>query len=116
MQRVPRTSLVDLYQQRFRELAEGSGRFFSRKGEQRMSKSHLFSLVGVAVAASSVAFSAHAQTCAAGYTLHPRFHLCVAKPACAEGSTLHPRLHLCVAEPTCATGKWHPRLHRCVGT
>jgi hypothetical protein len=81
-----------------------------------MSRSYYFSLVGAAVAASLVAFSAHAQTCAAGYTLHPRLHLCVAKPTCPEGSTLNPRLQLCVAQPACGTGTWHPRLHRCVGT
>lgn len=101
-----------------------------------MSRSSYFSLVCAVVAVSLVAFSAHAisflpynlplpepnvtlvaETCSAGYTLHPRLHLCVAKPTCGEGSTWHPRLHLCVMQPTCGPGfTWHPRLHRCVGT
>jgi hypothetical protein len=80
-----------------------------------MSKSYIFSLVGAAVITSLVGFSAQAQTCAAGYTMHPKLHACVAKPTCGEGATLHPRLHLCVVQPTCATGTWHPRLNRCVG-
>jgi hypothetical protein len=101
-----------------------------------MSRSpYYFSLVFAAAATSLVAFSAHAipflpyrsplplpnvtlvaEICAAGYTLHPRLHLCVAKPTCSEGSTWHPRLRLCVAQPTCSPGStWHPRLHRCVG-
>ena len=77
-----------------------------------MSRSpYYFSLVFAAAATSLVAFSAHAipflpyrsplplpnvtlvaEICAAGYTLHPRLHLCVAKPTCGEGSTSHPRL------------------------
>jgi len=100
-----------------------------------MSRStHYFTLVCAVVVASLIALSAHAipfyhsplpapnvtlvaETCATGYTLHPRLHLCVAKPTCGEGATWHPRLRLCVAQPTCSPGNiWHPRLHRCVGS
>ena len=101
-----------------------------------MSGSHYFSMVCVVLAASLVAFGAHAipflpynsplaapnvtlaaETCPAGYTLHPRLNLCVAAPTCGEGATLHPHLHLCVAVPTCGQGStWHPHLHRCVTT
>jgi hypothetical protein len=101
-----------------------------------MSRSRHFPLVCAVALASLVAPSAQAipflphdspaatpnatlvaDTCPAGYTLHPRLHVCVTKPACAAGYTLHPRLHLCVAQPTCPAGStWHPRLHLCVAT
>jgi hypothetical protein len=81
----------------------------------------------VASSAQAMPFSSHssqltvpdatlvADECAAGYTLHPRLHLCVAEPTCPAGSTLHPRLHLCVTAPSCPSGStWHPKLHRCV--
>ena len=80
-----------------------------------MSRSYYFSLGCTVVAASLVAFSARAipflpydsppsapdvmlvAYCAAGYTMHPRLHRCVAEPTCPAGSTMHPQLHLCVA-------------------
>ena len=82
----------------------------------------------VAASAQAVPFSSHdsqrtvpdvtlvaEEECPAGYTLHPRLHLCAAEPTCPPGSILHPRLHLCVTAPTCPSGStWHPQLHRCV--
>jgi hypothetical protein len=101
----------------------------------RMFRMSYFPLACAALAGSLVAVSAQAmlfssrdsqltvpdvtlvaeEECPAGYTLHPRLHLCVAEPTCPPGSTLHPRLHLCVTAPTCPSGStWHPQLHRCV--
>ena len=79
-----------------------------------MSRSRYLPLICAAAALSLTAFSAQAaETCPAGYTMHPRLHSCVAKPTCGEGATLHPRLNLCVMAATCDPGStWH----RCVAT
>jgi|SRR5579883_1794942 hypothetical protein len=99
-----------------------------------MLKKHHFPLA--ALASSLITFSAQAtplsshdaqltapdlmlvaQTCAPGYTMHPRLRRCVAQPACPEGASMHPRLHVCVTQPTCPEGStMHPRLHVCVAT
>ena len=108
-------SAVDLYQRESHDRREADGGHFRRNGDHAMWKLHIVVLPAATLIASLVASSAHAQTCAAGYTMHPRLHACVAEPICGEGAILHPRLHLCVAQPACATGTWHPRLNRCVG-
>jgi hypothetical protein len=65
------------------------------------------SLVGVS--AQAMPFSSHdSRLTVPDVTL-------VAEEECPAGYTLHPRLHLCVTAPTCPLGStWHPQLHRCV--
>jgi len=82
-----------------------------------MSRSHYFSLVCTVVAASLVAFRADAIPFLPYNSSLSAPNVTLVAETCAAGYTLHPRLHLCVGKPTCGPGSaWHPRLHRCVGT